>query len=151
MSKKIVVCNSVIVLLLFALCGLGCNSQSKLLGLVPVEGIVYYDGKPLDGAAVNFIPQDLNQRSAIGTTDSTGKFTLMTLNPNDGATPGEYKITISKVYREKKESETDEQSSDSKDNIQSLIPIKYSIPNDSGLTATVPSKGVKDLKFELEK
>ncbi|MDR1384669.1 MAG: carboxypeptidase-like regulatory domain-containing protein [Planctomycetaceae bacterium] len=151
MTKKMLF-NNTVMLLLLSLCGLGCNHESQLYGLVPVEGIVYYDGKPLDGAVVNFIPNHPDQRSAVGTTDATGKFVLMTLNPNDGAAPGEYQVTVSKMSGTGWEvSMTEQQSAKSKDDIKPLLPVKYSIPAKSGLTAIVPVQGVKDLKFELKK
>jgi hypothetical protein len=125
------------ILLFFALCCFGCGNQSRLSGLVPVEGVVLYKGQPLADATVSFDPGNPELRSAVGITDAEGKFVMMTLNPKDGAAPGKYKVAIAK-YDDKNKSLT------------LLIPRKYTIPTQSGLTATVPAKGVKDLKFELE-
>jgi hypothetical protein len=144
--------NNTVIFLPLALCVLGCNHENRLKGLVPAEGIVYYDGKPLDGATVNFIPQTPDQRSAVGRTDAAGKFVLTTLTPNDGAAPGEYQATVSKMSDAVwNESMTEQESAKSKDDVKPLIPAKYSIPAKSGLTAIIPAKGVKDLKFELKK
>jgi hypothetical protein len=55
------------------------------------------DGKPLDGATVAFIPDSDGARSASGLTDASGNFRLTTVQPGDGATPGKYKITVSKI------------------------------------------------------
>jgi hypothetical protein len=123
------------VLLFFALCCLGCGNQSSLKGLVPVEGVVYYDSQPLADATVCFAPNNSEIRSSVARTDHEGKFALTTLNPKDGTAPGEYKVAISKY-----------------DNAMvPLIPIKYANLDKSGLTASVPVKGVKDLRFDLEK
>jgi uncharacterized lipoprotein NlpE involved in copper resistance len=147
-----VVFNNIFISLFIVLCTLGCNNKSQIEGLVPVKGVVFYDGKPLDGAIVNFIPNSPDKRSAVGTTDAAGKFGLTTLHSNDGVLPGEYKVTVSKMsYPENNESLTDDQSAKLKDDIKSLIPVRYSIPANSGLTATVSDKGVMNLKFELEK
>jgi hypothetical protein len=107
--------------------------------LVSVEGVVYYDGQPLAEATVNFTPNNPDLRSAIGITNEEGKFTLMTLNPKDGAAPGEYIVTILKNLV------------DENKNVKPLIPERYGNPTKSGFTASVPQKGIKTLKFELNK
>jgi hypothetical protein len=134
MIKKITI------LLFVAFCCIGCdNSATRLKGLVPVEGVVYYDGQPLADATVSFNPDNPAIRSASGRTNAEGKFTLTTLNAKDGAMPGEYKVTISKF----------EVAADK--SIVSLLPKKYASSTESGFTASVPAKGVKDLKFDLKK
>jgi len=37
------------------------------------------------------------RRAAGGITDASGKFQLTTLNANDGAMPGKYKVAVSKA------------------------------------------------------
>jgi hypothetical protein len=141
MIKKILI-TKITILLFVALCCIGCGPSTRLKGLVPVEGVVYYDGQPIEEATVMFDPGDptnLKLRSAIGVTDADGKFTLTTLNPKDGIAPGEYKVAISKY----KEGPTGAPIS--------LLPEKYDDVNRSGFTATVPKRGVKDLRFDLEK
>jgi hypothetical protein len=63
--------------------------------LAKVSGVVTYKGQPVEGAVVAF---HCNTASvpATGTTDASGRFTLTTLTPGDGAVPGEHKITITK-------------------------------------------------------
>lgn len=78
-------------LLSFLGCGEGLPSR------YPVEGQVTYRGKPLAEATVLFHPlgeaaPGLAQPMAI--TDEQGKFRLTTAQPNDGAVPGEYAITV---------------------------------------------------------
>src|SRR5262249_2016105 len=52
-----------------------------------------------EGAMVTFIPVDQKPgQIATGTTDKDGGFQLTTTQPNDGAFPGEYKVTV--VYAE---------------------------------------------------
>jgi hypothetical protein len=84
--------------LLFAAVALavaGCGGDGK----VSVSGVVTLDGQPVEGAVVTFIPVEKNQgQFAHGTTDKDGAFQLSTTKPNDGAFPGEYKVTV--VYAE---------------------------------------------------
>src|SRR5262249_9934025 len=72
-----------------ALVGVGCGSDT-----VKVRGPVTLDGKPLPmGTAVTFVPVDKG-RSATGATQADGSFRLTTFKPEDGALPGEYKVTV---------------------------------------------------------
>ncbi|MDR1382902.1 MAG: DUF4198 domain-containing protein [Planctomycetaceae bacterium] len=146
---------SVIVLFVF-----GC-SVNRLRGLVPVEGIVFYDGKPVAEANVTFYPENQENRTAVALTDANGKFKLTTLEANDGAFPGAYKVTVVKYSAPPnidaninnmsglEKSAAMKKYLDAKDEVKSLLPTKYAAPNTSGLTVTVSTKGVRDLKLEL--
>jgi hypothetical protein len=61
----------------------------------PVTGEVIYKGRPLADAVVHF-NNPAAGRSALGTTDSSGRFSLMTFVPEDGAVAGTHQVTISK-------------------------------------------------------
>ena len=67
----------------------GCSNATTS----PVEGLVTFDGKPLAGAAVVFVPQGAG-RDATGQTDAAGRFEMSTFEPGDGVLPGTYKVTI---------------------------------------------------------
>ncbi len=56
---------------------LGCGKKGPP-PIVPAEGVVHLDGKPLQKAAVRFIPQidDGNDYIAVGVTDELGHFQL---------------------------------------------------------------------------
>jgi len=83
----------VAVALAAALAGPGCGG-----GKVPVTGNVLLDGKPLEGATVTFHPAEQGKgQMATGTTDKDGVFRLSTTKPDDGAVPGEYKVTVTAV------------------------------------------------------
>jgi hypothetical protein len=69
---------------------MGCGS--KPMG---IKGKVTLDGAPLSGASVEFVPED-GGHSAVGTTDSDGKFSLTTYKPGDGALRGEYRVVVKK-------------------------------------------------------
>jgi hypothetical protein len=149
-------------LLLIAISGLaGCGSGKKSLGTVPVTGRVTYQGKPVDKAVVAFDPQESQRPVATGITDSNGRFQLGTLAPGDGAVPGEYAVLISKAEtaapvggqmspQDLKKAYEERQKAGGKtpDSVQSLIPVKYSKANTSGLTALIKAQK-NDFTFEL--
>lgn len=83
----------------------GCGpAEEKLPSLVPVNGTVTYDGKPLEGATVFFAPTDgKGGFAASGFTDSAGKYSLETSTgngrSNPGAVPGKYGVKISRMVK----------------------------------------------------
>ncbi|MGL6194781.1 MAG: carboxypeptidase-like regulatory domain-containing protein [Thermoguttaceae bacterium] len=143
---------------------LGCGS-SGLKGLAKVEGTVHYNNEPLAGATVIFGTKTPEGRSATGITDENGKFKMTTLVSNDGVMPGEYVVSIMKYSEPDVDAaenappveagQFDEKSaglsarSKAKNDMQMLIPERYSNPATSGLTASISKKGEKDLKFDL--
>jgi hypothetical protein len=99
-------------LLLAASAGVaGCSSG----GPVKVKGTVTLDGKPFPGASVTFIPAAEGGRSATGLTRADGSFELTTFKPEDGALPGEYKITVLYVEPDKSGEAGDPSKMDPKD------------------------------------
>jgi hypothetical protein len=73
----------------------GCN-KGRIPDLVQYQGVVTYMGEPLTEAHINFIPTDGKRHSAYATTDSSGRFRVSTLDPNDGIVKGEYQVCFSK-------------------------------------------------------
>ncbi|MDR3181684.1 MAG: hypothetical protein LBT89_01990 [Planctomycetaceae bacterium] len=120
---------------------LGCRNGRSLSGLVPVEGTVYYDGKPLLAATIKFYPvnQGDNARTATGSANAEGRFIVTTLESHDGMYPGEYQVGISRYYDEVRNEPTTE----------TTISERYESRSRSGLTAVIPSGGTKDLRFDL--
>ena len=55
-----------------------------------------YDDKPLGGATIQFAPLDTRGQPAVGVSNSHGVFHLSTFMPDDGALPGDYKVTVRK-------------------------------------------------------
>jgi hypothetical protein len=76
---------------LAALVGCGPNGVT----LAPVTGVVTLDGKPVADAGVVFAPTTPGP-AASGSTNSEGKFSLMSLN-REGAVLGEHRVSISKA------------------------------------------------------
>src|SRR5690242_15302354 len=73
----------------------GCSDPHRP---VPVQGRVTLNGAPVAGAMVNFILSGDGKegRMAYGRTDEAGAFRLTTLNPDDGALPGTYRVIVLK-------------------------------------------------------
>ena len=74
----------------------GCG-EKPASGTVPVTGLVMLDDKPVAGATVSFSPDAKGGRAAVGTTDASGRYTLTTKKPGDGAMPGAYTVMITKT------------------------------------------------------
>lgn len=80
---------------------LGCTSGAVAPPTYRVEGVVTYDGSPVEGATVIFYPTDPKCLSASGVTDPGGNFEVTTYVSQGldarGAMAGEYKITVTKL------------------------------------------------------
>jgi len=59
------------------------------------------DGKPFAGATITLMPVEGNGRSASGLSEQDGSFRLTTYRPDDGALPGEYKVTVTYIESDK--------------------------------------------------
>jgi hypothetical protein len=77
-------------LIVAVLLAAGCGGAGKP---VKVRGVVTLDGTPLSGATVSFEPSS-EGRPAGGVTDKDGVFRLTTYRSEDGALPGEYRVTV---------------------------------------------------------
>src|SRR5688572_16534013 len=71
---------------------IGCNRSG--LDLVPVEGVVTYNGAPVSGAGVMFVRAE-GGLPGMAVTNAEGKFELKTAN-HPGALVGQYNVSISK-------------------------------------------------------
>lgn len=114
----------------------GCGGEDN--GLAPVSGTVFFKGKPLANAAVNFLPNGENTRGATGITDNNGKYKLTSFQINDGAKIGKYSVTI-------RAEEGGDGALKAKDDIdyargKLVTPKKYSDSASSGLTAEIAKK-----------
>lgn len=83
---------SLTLLAVVALClAMGC-AQAAGPELGYVEGNVTLDGKPLDGAEVQFEPSD--SRPSVAFTDENGHYVLKFTGSRDGATVGTHTVRI---------------------------------------------------------
>ena len=125
-----------LIFLVLSIIHLGCSGDDR--GLAPVSGTIFFKGKPLADAAINFIPKDTTGRVAAGSADKDGKYKLTSFQINDGAKIGKYTITI----RAEEGGDSKLKPADALDYVRGKIitPLKYSRPETSGLTAEVARK-----------
>ena len=133
----------------------GCGDRGNEKPVFKVHGTLTFEGQPMPGAEIAFIPADPTQRGLQphATADANGTYTLYTYRQNDGAPAGDYVVTIywpgplSKKAAEKLEkSETPEE----KDSIVAPDKLKgaYRDPQKTKLKATVVEKD-NEIDFKL--
>jgi hypothetical protein len=74
------------------LCGCGGPNDP-----VKVKGVVTFDGVPVAGATVSFLPEREDGRPANAMTEADGSFTLTTFKKGDGALRGAYRVVVTKL------------------------------------------------------
>ena len=125
----------------------GCSGV-KTPPVGQVGGVVTLDGQPLTKGQVQFVPDSskgTKGRMAVGLIGADGRFQLTAFKPGDGALVGFHKVVII--------CEEDMPAFDPKSPPpppKSLIPVRYTNANTSGLTAEVKSAGKNDFTFALE-
>lgn len=152
---------------------LGCGDGSGLPPRYRVSGTVTHNGELLKRGAINFTPSGGNGRAAGGTIVD-GHYSLTTQDPDDGALPGDYKVSV--IARESDPSKVEVQgvkkgiprnlSEAEKKALaaaypqliagkaaiaaKNLIPAKYSSPETSGLTFEVKEQSNTTADFSLK-
>ncbi len=172
MEKRVVTSPSGLVVAgLTSLLIVGCGPGGP--PVVKVTANVRYQGEPVEGATVIFSNASGTMESgalATGTTDAQGNASLTTtVSPTlalSGATPGEYRVIISKSVPPQgmTEEEFEEKVLGGQTALESvplelqepppvrsdLLPPKYSSSTESTLTATVTADGPNEFKFDLQ-
>ena len=88
------------------LTALGCGSDGP--ATYAVSGTITFDGQPLAGVQVGFVPVEGQEgvKPARGRTDAAGEYTLNTYlkagQDPAGATAGRYKVTVVEGFAQKK-------------------------------------------------
>jgi hypothetical protein len=116
----------------------GCAPQGPVT--VQVTGTVTLDGEPVEGATVGFRPTE--GTPGTGTTDASGKFTL-------NATPGQNGVAVYKSEVVGEVAAADEETTATEIETKSLLPIKYSAVEGSGLSFDV-QPGMAPVTIELK-
>ena len=157
---------SVVVLALMSAVGCSGSKDPNRPKTFPVSGVVTLGGTPVDGATVTFQLAD-HKGSSVGTTDASGKYQLSTFGGNDGARPGDYKISIVKYDRpaaqalipgklapggidEKTYTGPETAGASQPAAPKNLLPEKYANVATSQLTAKVNETGKNQADFKLE-
>ena len=135
----------------------GCDRGPRLAGLVKASGTLTHNGTPVEGATILFGPapgSPPDNRAASATTDASGKFSLMTLVPGDGAYPGTYRVMVSKTEASGGSIVEGTEGADPKfrddRTMIDYLPQKYKDPETSGIEITIPPKGTKTIEIQLE-
>ncbi|NQV29005.1 MAG: carboxypeptidase regulatory-like domain-containing protein [Rhodopirellula sp.] len=111
----------------------GCGRESTGPVCHPVQGTVFYQGKPLAEGMVYLHPLDSMETAQrpMAVTDRDGRFELTTFQEGDGAPAGRYTITVE--LRELQDNGDDEMERAGRN----LLPKKFQNPSTSGLEFTV--------------
>jgi hypothetical protein len=123
----------------------GCGTRESL---VPVEGVVTLDGKPLSEATVVLNPMTATAPGPFsGTTDAEGRFTLSpTGSPGtSGAVPGAYRLYISTAKYAPVEGADD--SAKPKILAPERVPDEYRLGN---MQFEVPADGTTTANFNIQ-
>jgi len=130
----------------------GCSKSTEQV-TQPVDGILTMDGSPLAGASITFVPASSEGTVAAGSTDAEGKFKVQTVHgaPDGGTTPGEYRVTVTKIEAvptgrktTNSEGETIEETTE-----RSVVPAIYGSTETTPLGVTI-TKGKNAVTLELD-
>jgi hypothetical protein len=132
----------------------GCRKSD---GLVPVEGAVTLDGKPLAGVQVVFDQPELSPRENkgyIGRTDDQGHYSLRpALTDGSGAMPGQFRVTLTTAVVDPSQPAPPPPPSSGGFAPDTPPPAPERIPpayRDGKLKFTVPEGGTTDANFDLK-
>lgn len=121
---------------------LGCGGDAPA-PTVPVTGRLTFEGKPVAGASIDFVPGE-GRAPAIAITDENGEFELSTFSQGDGAVIGTHTVTVLPSFGAPKTGRiVAGQPSASK----ATVPTRYSMPEKTPLEFKV-EKG-KENHFEI--
>ena len=145
---------------ILAVAAIGCSSESHVpegVELHPAGGKVTYKGQPVEGATVTFRPSG-QTASAVAMTNADGTFQLRAFPEAEGAVAGDYTVTVVKrvaasenvdSFAEMEKRSQAGQPASAPPAFRSLVPEKYSDPEQSGLKATVAAEGENQFEFAL--
>lgn len=150
------------------LAGCGTATDANQQPVYPVTGTVTMFGAPLADAMVAFAPLE-SQPTAIGRTDSEGKFVLTSYDYGDGAAEGKFKVVINKSAPAPATSDSgaaggggdheaaeeaagshDAESASGAAGADQLVPPQYTTSTDTPLSADVKASGENNFTFEIK-
>jgi hypothetical protein len=143
--------------MLLPLVGLACSASkpaSNRPQTHPAKGRVTMGGQPLGGATVTFRPDGAGSGCA-GITDESGNFKLSTFAAGDGAVPGKYGVTVTKVDAGPASVDVNSPGyappAANAPPPKSLLPDTYADPAKSGLTAEVAGGKANVFEFDIKR
>jgi hypothetical protein len=136
--------------------GCGGADDGNRPARVKTSGTVTHKGQPVEGVTVLFAPAEGQGHAATGLTDSQGRFRLTTFLANDGAVPGNYKVTLSKFDMSTANPDLEDdlaiemrQDSDKLIGPTPLLPVEFSEIETTPLTKEVTSGAANEFQFDL--
>lgn len=118
----------------------GCDNRPAR-DLAPVQGIVLFDGKPLQEGAIITTPE--HGRGAHGTIDANGRFSLSTRGLGEGAMVGPHQVAVVVTSGDSSAAVNPEAE------ITLAVPSRYAQAASSGLNIDVKPNQINDVTFEL--
>lgn len=125
----------------------GCGAQPGMSPTARVSGTVTYQGKPIEGVNVAFVPS--SGRPASGVTDTSGRFTLSTFGNGDGAVLGSHKVAFAEMPDDTQPM-PGEPGWDKWKSRKARFAKKYADPEQSGFTAEVQAGKRHQFTFDLQ-
>jgi hypothetical protein len=141
----------------FMATAVGCGRSGP--SCIRVQGHVTYRGKPLGTGSICFTPVGQAPgkpaaRPASGELQPDGSYAMQTFGNNDGALPGEYSVSIVAWDYSRPASNRGPDGRPLPAGVSgkpaSLIPERYSVPEMSGLTATVSPDASEPLELNFD-
>lgn len=132
--------------------GCGSGDTRNLPATVTATGHVYLDGKPVEGAAVVFIPENIDTGyPAQAISNAQGYFELQAFDKKKGAVPGNYVVQVAKTVEIAMEgAQVQGESEDFRAvTYKNVLPAQYANIATSGLKQTIPDSGIKDIRLDL--
>ena len=120
-----------------------CDSRPPGPTLLPVTGTIKWKGEILAGANIHVIPiGNTAGAGSLGRTDDQGVYKLKYFRGGDGAVAGEYKVVISRRILPDGSAVPENYNVGPMDSdARESLPIEYSDPDQSTLTATIAAGG----------
>lgn len=135
--------SSLVVISALVLCA-GCGEDAPKTA--PAGGVVTLNGQPVAEAKVMLLGPG---RPATGATDSEGRFTLSTFEPNDGAIPGSHTAIVTKEVEVATPPRPGERAGEDYREMRNVLPKKYANPQTSELTYEISVEGPNQLEVTL--
>lgn len=134
--------------LMCVVCGCGAPQAAEPPPAQFVTGRITFDGEPLPGAIVKFIPTgNTKGDECVGVADDAGLYTLTQFRGGVGAQSGEFRVVIEHHVKPDGTPMAPDEAPRDVGAVQTLPP-KYSNLSETVLTANVPEGG-GEVTFEL--
>jgi tetratricopeptide (TPR) repeat protein len=133
--KPLAITGAVALLLMYIWFPTSLFGDSTTYTVYPVKGEAMLDGKPIPNAIIRLAPVNPPSKffpEARATAGSDGKFALASYGADDGAAPGEYKVSVIRY-----QPPTAKEIKDDMYKPRNQLPAKYADPATSGLTVKI--------------